>query len=363
VALIPPVLPAVAAARLGYNNGYTDADGVLRRYRYVQSLPDGSQIQSLAVSVARTVAPDLVAASAYSTGILASFSSQKDPLMVWRSKANSYPRISLADLFTQAEGGQPKRSVPSLAGKVVLIGATASSLHDIHPTPLSPLHAGVDSLATALDNAINGHHLAELPTWLQALLAVLLVLGMAAWVLRNGVSSLDAALLLLPAALLAVSYLSLNVGGLFLDLHLAAGVALLFIALLKTWNGWRRNHWCGDLAASATTTQLALLPLRSAVPLADTGLDQLIRLLELHAPQCRVMGGDATATWPARLRWPQLLHRACIMGPAAQLAALPEQLGEHALGLSLGNIHPISAEADPHRIAQTALQLMAEQAH
>ena len=46
VAVIPPALPAVAAARLGFNNGYVDADGVLRRYRAFDSLPDGGSIQS-----------------------------------------------------------------------------------------------------------------------------------------------------------------------------------------------------------------------------------------------------------------------------------------------------------------------------
>ena len=44
VALIAPVLPAVAASRLGFNNGYPDSDGVLRRYRYRETLPDSSQI-------------------------------------------------------------------------------------------------------------------------------------------------------------------------------------------------------------------------------------------------------------------------------------------------------------------------------
>ena len=39
VALIAPVLPAVAAARLGYNNGYPDSDGILRRYICMKRWP------------------------------------------------------------------------------------------------------------------------------------------------------------------------------------------------------------------------------------------------------------------------------------------------------------------------------------
>jgi adenylate cyclase len=328
VALIPPVLPAVAASKLGYNNGYTDADGVLRRYRMLETLTDGSQIQSMALSVANAVQAqrtiNSVAAPAifhWSSGLI---DAKEDALMLWRSKANHYPRVPFADVFSVAEGGTARSPVPTFAGKIVLIGSTASSLHDIHPTPLGAQHAGVDSLATAIDNAVNQRSLAELPRWLQALLAIGLCIGMAWWVQRHGISSLDAALLLLPGALLGISYLSLNGSPVFIDLHLAAGIALLFIALLRMWNGWRRNFWCGQLAPSVQPS--GIMALRLALPAADVGLDALIRTIELHAPQCRVLGGDATATWPAQLRWPELHQAAAVAGPMAQLQHLRSNL-------------------------------------
>lgn len=325
VALIAPVLPAVAAAKLGYNNGYPDADGVLRRYRLLEPLADGSQIQSLAFSVVSALdavtASNLVAAHAYFTKADGLFNSKKsDDLMAWRARANSYPRIPFFDVFTQAEGGKLLRTVPSFAGKIVLIGATASSLHDMHPTPLSAQHAGVDSLATAIDNAANQRHLAELPRWLQALLAAGLCVGMAWWVQRNGISSLDPALLLIPGALLGISYLSLNGSPVFLDLQLAAGIALLFIASLRVWSGWRRNYWCSVPALGSEA--LGVMAVHLVHPAADAGLDALVRMLELTAPQCRVLGGDATATWPAKLRWPELHHGVALAGPLDQLQAL-----------------------------------------
>jgi adenylate cyclase len=326
VALIPPVLPALARGKLGYNNGYTDADGVLRRYRMLETLTDGSQIQSMALSVANAVQPSGTINSIASPAIFyladGLFGAKKeDALMLWRSKANHYPRVPFADVFSVAEGGTARRSVPSFAGKIVLIGSTASSLHDIHPTPLGAQHAGVDSLATAIDNAVNQRHLAELPRWLQALLAIALCLGMAWWVQRHGIGSLDAALLLLPGALLGISYLSLNGSPVFIDLHLAAGIALLFIALLRVWNGWRRNYWCGEPPAGNGQPS-GIMALRLALPAADVGLDALIRTLEIHAPQCRVLGGDATATWPAQLRWPELHQAAAVAGPLGQLQSL-----------------------------------------
>jgi adenylate cyclase len=355
LAVIPPILPAVAAGKLGYNNGYTDSDGVLRRYRYVEALDDGSHIQSLALAVARslhTITPKLGANYDYSTRTYGRFDSKKDDLMVWRTRANSYPRISFAQVFAQAEGAKLAAPI-SLQGKIVLIGATASSLHDIHPTPLSSKQAGIDSLATAMDNAINGHHLAELPAALQALLAVLLVCGMAAWALKRGLAALEPALLLLPAALLAVSYLSLNVGSLFIDLHLAAGVALLFIALLKLCNGWRRNHWCS--LPEAGIEDLGLMRVDAHEPITDAKLDRLIRRLELHAPQCRIIGGDASAVWPSTLRWPSLLHGICITGPVVQLAQLREVLV--ALQFQCGE--PAPAEHSTTSLTLQAHQLLA----
>ena len=328
VALIPPVLPSVAASKLGYNNGYPDADGVLRRYRLLESLGDGSQIQSLAWSVAATVVPaaahHLIANNVINTWTNGLFRSKNtDHLMVWRAKANSYPRVPFAQVFSAAEGGKTTQPLPSFAGKIVLIGSTASSLHDIHPTPLGAQHAGVDSLATAIDNAVNQRSLAELPRWLLAALAMALCVGMAWWVQRNGISSLDAALLLLPGALLGISYISLNISPVFFDLHLAAGIALLFIALLRLWNGWRRNYWCKNAWADGTADEaLGVMALQLERPVADVGLDALIRSLEQQAPHCRVVGGDATATWPAQLRWPELLHTAAVAGPIHQLVHL-----------------------------------------
>ena len=366
VALIAPVLPSVAAGSLGYNNGYTDADGVLRRYRFAETLADGSSIRSIAIAVAQSIstlsATKIIAAYAHSKSVTGLFGSEKnDDLMVWRSKANSYPRIAFADVFAAAEGAKPTQSVLSLAGKIVLIGSTASSLHDVHPTPLSPKQAGVDSLATAIDNAVNGHLLHELPRWLQSLLAIALTLGMAAWVQLRGISSLDAALLLLPGALLGFSYLSLNTPGWlgsawFIDLQLAAGVALLYIALLRIWNGWRRNVWCGDLPAGSVSP--AVMALQYPRPVADVGLDFLIRQLERHAPACRVVGGDATATWPAKLRWAELHHVCAVAGPIVQLERLAASWQVQQL------VHctpptPLGETTSREQIAQTARRLCA----
>lgn len=316
VALIPPALPDVASGRLGFNNGYVDADGVLRRYRYLEPLPDGRTLKSLPFSVLSAI--DNVAAQAYQEGVSGQLES-KNELIAWRRHANDYPHVSFADVFAQAEGEKPLAAVPGFAGKVVIIGATAPSLHDIHPTPLSNMQAGVDSLATVLDNVLNQRHMAELPRWLQALLAIGLCIGLALWVQFKSVSSLAPALLALPVALLGVSYLSLNGLPVFLDLHLAAGLALVFLAVLRFWNTLRRTHWCTP--PSPLTPCLAIWPWMRSQAWLEGDLDRLIDVVERHAPDCRVIVSDASVTWPATLRWPELARCAAVVGPLASLLA------------------------------------------
>lgn len=349
VALIAPVLPAVAASRMGFNNGYPDEDGVLRRYRYRETLADGSQMQSMAAAVASSVVPK-EARKARDVRPAA------DELITWRKKPHAYPLVSFADVFALAEGDTPLSAVPSFSGKVVLIGSTAPSLHDIHPTPLSPLQAGVESLATAIDNAINQRVIAELPRWLQAGLAIAMCLGIALWVQFRSVDSLAPALLALPAALLGIGYLSLNGAPVFLDLHLAAALALLFLAVLRAWNGWRQLHWCSSPAPGMEP--MLLWPWWAHIPWADAALDRLIDVLEQHAPSCRVMVLDAHVSWPGRLRWPELARHAAIVGPQGELmaarASIEAELGRHLLS-HCGELVLLDHQPSRDKLALTCL--------
>jgi adenylate cyclase len=317
VALIPPALPSIANGRLGYNNGYVDADGVLRRYRYLEPLHDGSALQSLPLSVLTAVHPEVAGAYVEEAG--AAHSAQGE-LIVWPRRANAYPHVAFADVFAAADGGKPLVAVPSFAGKVVIIGATAPSLHDIHPTPLSNMQAGVDSLAAVLDNALNQRHLRELPRYVQAGLAIALCIGLALWVQLKSVASLAPALLVLPASLLGLSYLSLNAGPMFVDLHLSAALALVFLAVLRFWSTLRRVHWCTPPADGP----LWLWPIQRDAAWLEGELDRLIDAVERHAPECRVLVCDAHVAWPATLRWPELARNAAVVGsPDAVRRAIP----------------------------------------
>lgn len=359
VALIPPALPAVAAGRMGYNNGYVDSDGVLRRFRYSETLGDGSIIQSLPLSVANSIKNtiNLGAVSAHFDWSSDTFKS-KNELFVWRKNANIYPLVPFADVFAQADGGAPLQAVPSFAGKVVIIGATAPSLHDVHATPLSPMQAGVDSLATAIDNKLNNRHIAELPRWLQAMLAVLLCVGIALWVRVHSAASLAPALLLLPASLLGISYASLNGLPLFIDLNLAAGLGLVFLAALRFWNSWRRQYWSAlplDNDKAKRPLQ-GLWALSSEAPWLNAALDRLIDAIETHAPQCRLVTPDVSVSWPATPHWPELARFIAISGPYAQLLASQKSLGEAILRISkLGEVRSTDLQIMQAALTREAL--------
>jgi adenylate cyclase len=347
VAMIPPALPAVAASRLGFNNGYPDEDGVIRRYPWSQVLPDQSRIQSLALNTARLVKSD----TAFEVSNL-------KPLMQWRSERNAYPRVPFHALFAAAEGDAKQQAIMANLFKksVIIIGATASSLHDVHTSPLGRQHAGVDILATAIDNAVNGHQLAELPANAIAALTVFLCLLIAGWVQFKGSQVLHGGLVLLPTALLFLSFASLHGLPFFLDLSAAAATLLAYVAALKTWLSWRRNYWC-EYNPKASAVMAIYAPV-NAQAFEESGMDWLILVLQKSAPAARIIGGDANAAWPAKLRWAETLSAIAVAGDEASLLELSDYLSTKNLAQTTV-ISPLNMLSSRATQAQQAMRVLA----
>ncbi|MDD0815818.1 CHASE2 domain-containing protein [Curvibacter sp. HBC28] len=339
VALIPPVLPAVAAAPLGLTNAEPEADGVLRRFEPLQRLPDGSWMHTLPVSVQRTLQPQAYqrqVAAARAAGAPAS------TLIAWRRSAQAYPHVPMADVLAVAEGQSPLKPVPHFGGKVVLIGASAPTLHDSHATPLASAHAGVDILATLIDNELHERHPMEIPEIAQIALALGLCLLIALTMHWRGLSVLDGLMLDLPLLLLAVSYLSLQTDWVFLDLHLAAAWSLAFVALLRLWAGIRQDHWCQ--LPPPGTPGLSLLPMQLPGAWDDHSKNRLMSVLERHAPTCRLL----LATPGAHVQGGELAGLASLIGPTRELAALqaPCQTDRWLRGLRLGPVQALDPRPD-----------------
>jgi len=359
VAMIPPALAAVSRAPLGYNNGYVDGDGVLRHYRYFETLRDGSVIQSLPMSVLSSLDP---AAYQHEIANISKWWSNRDELVDWRRHANLYPHYPIADVFDSADSGQSKPGLPSFAGKIVIIGATAASLHDIHPTPLAADQAGVDTLATAIDNTVNHHHLYELPRWLHALVAIALCIGLAAWVQHRKLTSLASIRFVLPVGLLFISYLTLNISPVFVDLQLSAALALIWLSLLKFWHQMQRDFWCMPAPPLSDGTPMAIWPLVRTKPWDEEALDRLIDFTQQHLPQCRLVAPQVEIQLFQSIRWPELTLYAAIVGPAGQLQWARDNCQTRLARLCRtdSEIAILSGDNSRQSIARTAMRLWAK---
>lgn len=362
LALIPPVLPHVAKSPLGYNNGYVDSDGMLRRYRYFDRLPDGSIIQSLPMSVTRALDPQTYAYwlntfTRKAPHRVSQEDTRDDTLIHWRKTSATYPRVNFADVFEQADRGQSAATVPSMAGKIVIIGATAPSLHDTHPTPLSGTQAGVESLATAIDNALHRRAIWELPKWAGATTAILMCVFIAIWSHHRSVSSLAPAMVVLPGLLMGIGFVSLHTETVFIDLHLSAGLAVLFLAVLKFWNALRKRHWCGDLPMGVS--DLAVLSWQADDAWTDDQLQQLMMCLQRSARSCRVVSIDHAAGTALLARWRPFATCLAFVGPVQELTRAQPLLLQSLKGVTVKQsaITPVSDDVAPQDVRAAVAHL------
>ena len=259
VALILPFMQAmIDSARLGTNTVQVDNDGKIRRFADTERLADGAVLRSIPAAVASHVGVTVGDATA-------------PRLVAWRDRPDAYPRWSFSRIWQCAEG-RPGIDCPALAGRILLVGATAASLHDIKTTPLAAQHMGVDILATLIDNALHGRSVNELPPlWRWVLCVAALAL---AWLtVRHGRAGSSAhALWALPTLLMALAYASLHSEVIYLDLTLPATAALSFLSAVKLHDLLRRvrfgqpddacyGPWavaCGGSAAQAEDIERAV---------------------------------------------------------------------------------------------------------
>jgi len=192
---IPPYSGLLAACSgLGVVTHLTDADGVMRHYGLVAKC-QGKDYPSLALALAVqyrdlglkdiTVGPGNACQLG---GQAVPANSQGDLLLDFPGKLHRV--ISAADLLlslkARLEGDEPEILPQDLAGKIVIIGSTATGVQaDRVATPLGAAVPGVHLHAAALDNLLHGHPLRAAPGWSVFLLTVLLVLPIAMSSLRR----------------------------------------------------------------------------------------------------------------------------------------------------------------------------------
>lgn len=173
--LTPIPTIAVAAARLGHSNTPQDVDGVVRRVPLEVVAVDGSKVPSFAVQIASLGGAD----------IDPSEGTDKAGRLIVNYPAKprqGFTTVSAAEVIDE-------RVEPDFfKDKYVLIGSTASNLHDDQLVPTSSYQPmpGVEIHASILDTLLQKRFLFELPVWLRALWIVLIgaFLGLAIPLLR-----------------------------------------------------------------------------------------------------------------------------------------------------------------------------------
>ena len=196
VALLLPYLALELDGRLGAINFIEDEDGVGRRY-------------PLYLSEGRWQLPSIVHKVATYLGY--KIPQQEMLLLNWQGPVLSYPRISYADLYDEISRQRPQRERDEFKDKIVIIGSTATGMHDLRITPMGSLHPAMEIIATALDNLREGNYLREVPSAVP-LAIMLFSIGLVWWLFITANSPLLIGVLILIWSLLLmlVDYLLLK---------------------------------------------------------------------------------------------------------------------------------------------------------
>lgn len=223
VAVVLPFFKSILdGGRLGLNNIYPDADGVVRQYTVFRD-DYGWAIPSLP---ARVVA-----------GLGGTEPERENVILNWRGKPFTYPMVGFSDVFFDMQRQAPQRPADEFKGKIVIIGSTAPSLFDVKPTPMAQLHPGVEILATALDNMKRGDYL-HVPEGriVYPLLTLFMVWATALAFYRTaGRTKIDHLFGASQFILLGITYASINLSTTYINLTGPVTVALAFFTISRAY--------------------------------------------------------------------------------------------------------------------------------
>ncbi len=194
--LLPPQAINTESWRIGLINFNEDKDGIARRYDVRRNI-GGWELESLPARVMR--------------GLKIAIPKQDSITLHWRGGQPAYRHISYSDLYNDQTREHLLRDPHELSGKIVIIGSSATGLHDIRATPISSLYSGTEILATAIDNLKNQRHLSAAPVYFAPLLALLLIaIQLPMFTRRIDASRIGMSLLAITGLLLAGQYIAMS---------------------------------------------------------------------------------------------------------------------------------------------------------
>ncbi len=250
-------------ASVAHINAAPDADSVVRGV-YLAEGPRGHVLDHLAVQLARQAARPPVSTPAPSDAETdAEGWTRRAPIRLnFAGPAGTFRHVPALDVLNG------RVSPEAFAGKLVLIGATASGVSDIFATPTSRTMSGVEVLANATQTVLDGS--AILPVapelfWVMTLLPLL----MAAWAVRWLTPRMALAVSLAGAALVLLGAVFALVG---LHRWLPPFAALVGPLVLYPLWSWRQQEAALRFLREEMQ-RLAREPgvLADATPLARTG--------------------------------------------------------------------------------------------
>jgi adenylate cyclase len=125
----------------------------------------GDNIRRMSYKINRLVTFPVVTAETATGKTVRPFSGSK--WIDYRGPAGTFHTVTFGDVYS----GKVPPSV--FKGKIVVVGPTASDLHDVHPTSTDPQMSGAEVEANAIDTVLRGFPLTAVPGWVNVVLIVL----------------------------------------------------------------------------------------------------------------------------------------------------------------------------------------------
>jgi adenylate cyclase len=208
---------------LGVNNLRIEDDGVIRK-SYIRWQDEGFSLDG----ITSRVMDHLGLEESLSTGM------PNDYLINWRNKRGAYLRVPFVDVYESLAGIDESFDMNSLAGKIIIIGATAPGLAIPKVTPVDRNTDDNMIIANAIDDVINETYLRPIGIWVQALLGCLFLFLLALLYIR-GVSGtiIDVVFWLAQSAAVAITIISVSYTPYLFDLSLLIYAGMSFYLIEK----------------------------------------------------------------------------------------------------------------------------------
>jgi adenylate cyclase len=213
---LPTLMDAANSA--GYASFVAEPDGVIRRIPMVQAYKEALfPPLSLQLLKEATKLNSVVRIFPHRVGELRlgdspiPVSEEGDFLVNYYGPQQTFTYLSASDVLDGTVGRL------QLKDKIVLVGASAAALHDLHTTPYGPLYPGVEVHANIIENILQQDFLAR-PPWVRVLdVTMILVTGILLGVVALYFKAVGTALLLVVGVggYLVVDYLLFTQQGLW----------------------------------------------------------------------------------------------------------------------------------------------------